>query len=135
MLPCGVEVCLELYLFNGAWLICGFCSVSTLLRHPSLVQFTPYVEECLQLLSTSVHALPSDKLLCCLIGLQRIAEEVAIIFNMDESGANVAFTEPKTQYHLKNFDRRLRSWRQSAQQAAHPRLHFLVCVSACRANR
>lgn len=96
-------------------------SVSTILRLPSFIKFSSRIEECLEILSTSPHALPSDKWLCVLVRLFHIAEEVAIIFNMDDPGAELNFTEPRTQHQLKYFQRQLRLWEKSVDIEVDPR--------------
>jgi hypothetical protein len=51
-----------------------------------------------------------------------IAEEVAIVFNMDDPSTSISFTETKTQYHLKAFERQLNLWKQSVPRHIDKRL-------------
>ena len=113
------------------WLGCYYfaSSVSILLRHPSLVRWSPYIEECLHFFSTSTHALPSDAWLCALTKCQHIAEEVCIIFNMDDPSSSISFGEIKTQYHLKAFEKKLADWKSSVPSYMDKRLVEHIAAS------
>ena len=107
-----------------------YCSVSILLRHPSLVRWSSYLEESVQSLSQP-DSLPGDKWLACLCNLQHIAEEVAIVFNMDDGTSMISFAETKTQYHLKAFEKQLARWRQDVPQHIDKRIreHLYGCLN------
>lgn len=92
-------------------------SVATVLRIPSFVKFGAHVAECLDTLSTSPHAVPSDKWLCACVGLIRIAEEVAEAFNMDDPGPLPTINDARTLYQLRYFRQRLQAWEKSAVAA------------------
>ena len=113
------------------WLACYYfaSSVSILLRHPSLVRWSPYVEECVHYLSTSPHALPSDAWLSALVKIQHIAEEVCIVFNMDDPSSTISFGDIKTQYHLKAFEKKLADWKSSVPSYMDRRLVEHVAAS------
>ena len=98
------------------WLGCYYfaSSVSILMRHPSLVRWTPYIEDCLQYFATSPNTLPGDAWLCALVRCQHIAEDVCTAFGMDDPSASISFTDTRTQYHLKAFEKQLADWRASA---------------------
>lgn len=96
-------------------------SVSAMLRTPSYVKFDPRIEECLEKLETSPHALPTDHWLCDLVRLAHLAEEVAVAFNLDDPGADLNFHEPRIQYQLKCFQRQLRDWERSVDVSVDPR--------------
>lgn len=85
--------------------------MSILLRLPSLVRYSTHIDECLQYLRTSPYAQPSDKWLCALVKLQRLLEEVAVAFDMDDPAGKVVFLESKIQYQLRSFERQLEAWR------------------------
>ncbi|KIX01619.1 uncharacterized protein Z518_09345 [Rhinocladiella mackenziei CBS 650.93] len=106
------------------WLACyqAGTMVSTVLRLPSFVKFNSHLDECLDTLSKSPYALPSDKWLCATIGLQRIAEEVAVAFHMDDPGADLNFTEPRVQYQLRLFQRQLQQWETSLDPSLDRRI-------------
>lgn len=44
--------------------------------------------------------------------LQRLLEEVAVAFDMDDPAGKVNFLEAKIQYQLKSFERQLEKWKQ-----------------------
>lgn len=62
------------------------------------------------------EAQPGDRWLACLCNLAHIAEEVAIVFDMDDPTSSISFTETKTQYHLKAFEKQLAQWRKSVPE-------------------
>jgi hypothetical protein len=71
-------------------------------------------------------ALPGDRWLASLATLQHIAEEVSIVFNMDDPASSISFAESKTQYHLKAFEKQLALWKQSVPPNADKRKMSLV---------
>ncbi|EXJ56831.1 hypothetical protein A1O7_07175 [Cladophialophora yegresii CBS 114405] len=115
------------------WLACyqSNITVTNILRLPSLIRFGPRVEECLETLSKSPYAVPSDKWLCATVGLARIAEEVSAAFDMDDPGAELKFTEPRIQHQLKCFQRQLRLWEKTVDVSIDPRLvrHHSACAN------
>lgn len=70
------------------------------------------MDESIDILESSTEALPSDRLLCHLVRAQHIAEDVGFEFSMDDPTCIVSLADPKTQYHLKAFERHLNDWRQ-----------------------
>jgi hypothetical protein len=68
----------------------------------------------MEVLATAPDALPSDKWLCHLVKAQHIAEDVGFHFSMDDPASQLSLTDPKTQYHLKAFERGLKDWRDSS---------------------
>ena len=106
------------------WMACYYfaSNVSTLMRHPSLVRWSPYLEDCVHFFQTSSSALPSDAWLVSLAQLQHIAEEVSIVFSLDDHTSSISFAETKTQYHLKTFEKQLAQWRANAPKTIEPLL-------------
>ncbi|RMZ85052.1 hypothetical protein DV738_g160, partial [Chaetothyriales sp. CBS 135597] len=106
------------------WLACYYfaSSVAIIHRHPSLVRWSAYIEECLEFFSTSPYALQSDAGLCALARLQHIAEEVSIVFAMDDPSVVVPFSDTKTAYHLKALEKKLAEWKASAPAYMDKRL-------------
>ena len=84
------------------------------LRRPLLIRWSPYAEECLEILSTSPDAAPTDKWLCLLVHGQHITEDIGFEFSMDDPASQLSLTDHKTQYHLKAFERHLAEWEGSA---------------------
>ena len=73
------------------------------------------------------EAQPGDRWLACLCNLAHIAEEVSIVFSMDDPTSSISFTETKTQYHLKAFEKQLAQWKSSVPENVDKRLaehHF-----------
>ncbi|PGH06299.1 hypothetical protein GX51_02496 [Blastomyces parvus] len=97
-----------------AWLGCYFMCVNVAmsLRRPLLTRWHPYMDESLEILETSPDALPSDRTLIQWVKLAHVGEEVLFQFSMDDPATNVDITDPKTQYALKGFERRLVEWRK-----------------------
>lgn len=90
-------------------------SVSTVLRLPQLVKFSPYLEECLEVVSKHPNALTGDKIVCSLVRLMHITEDVGLVFHMDDPGSSIQLNDSRTQYHLKMFERQLADWKVSAK--------------------
>src|ERR1700761_2403912 len=84
------------------------------LRRPLLIRWSPYAEECLEILANSPDAFPSDRWLCHLVRAQHIAEDIGFQFSMDDPASQLSLTDSKTQYHLKAFERQLKEWQESA---------------------
>ncbi|OJD16043.1 hypothetical protein AJ78_03756 [Emergomyces pasteurianus Ep9510] len=97
-----------------AWMGCYFMCVNVAmsLRRPLLTRWHPYMDESLEILETSPDALPSDRALIQWVKLAHIGEEVLFQFSMDDPATNVDITDPKSQYALKGFERRLAEWRK-----------------------
>lgn len=76
-------------------------------------------------------ALPGDRWLACLGNLIHIAEEVSIVFSMDDPTSPISFVESKTQYHLKAFEKQLAQWRQSVPPEVDKRIveHLYASVN------
>src|SRR5436305_12870781 len=72
-----------------------FSSVSMALRNPMLIRWSSYIEECLDFFATSITILPSDAWLCHLVRNQHIAEDVAMLFSMDDPASIVSLSDPK----------------------------------------
>ncbi|KAK5358074.1 hypothetical protein LTR20_009260 [Exophiala xenobiotica] len=106
-------------------------SVSTVLRVPAAPRYDAHLEECLQLLENRPSALPGDKWMCAQAKLSRIAQEVSEAFNMCDPGADLNFTDMRTQHQLKYFRRRLDEWEKSVDTTMDHRLvlHQLSCIN------
>ncbi|KAI9815595.1 MAG: hypothetical protein M1832_005456 [Thelocarpon impressellum] len=96
-----------------AWLTCYFLSsnVSQSLRRANLIRWTSYMDDCIDVLTDSPDALPSDRLLCQWVRLQHIGDEVGYQFSMDDPCASVGLADVKVQYALKGFERQLDEWK------------------------
>ncbi|PGG98791.1 hypothetical protein AJ80_09475 [Polytolypa hystricis UAMH7299] len=101
-----------------AWVGCYFMAVnaSMSLRRPLLVRWLPYLDECLDILQNSPNSLPSDKALAHWLELVHIGEEISFQFSMDDPASNANITNPKIQYALKGFEKRLEEWRKEVPQ-------------------
>ncbi len=100
--------------------------VSTVIRVPAATRHDAHVEECLQLLENSPSALPGDKWICAQAKLSRIAQEVSDAFNMCDPGADLNFTEIRTQHQLKYFRRQLDEWEKSVDTGIDSRKTLLI---------
>ncbi|KAK5002313.1 hypothetical protein LTR28_011583, partial [Elasticomyces elasticus] len=80
-----------------AWLGCYYlcASASMVLRRPSLVRWTNYMTECIEVLESSPEAAPSDRLLCQHVKIQQICEEIGLQFLMDDPTASISISDPK----------------------------------------
>ena len=94
--------------------------MSMALRHPNLIQWSSYIEECLEFFATSTDILPYDGWLCDLVRNQHIAEEVSIQFSMDDPASTISLEDPKVKFLLKSFEQQLENWPTSAAQTDIP---------------
>lgn len=53
---------------------------------------------------------------------QQLAEEISLVFNMDDPSSNVKFGDTSTQYHLKAFERQLAAWHSTVPSSVDPRI-------------
>ncbi|KAF5866731.1 hypothetical protein ETB97_009888 [Aspergillus alliaceus] len=92
-----------------AWLGCYFLAVQVAasLRRTLLVRWTPYMDECVEILEKSADELPSDRVMIQWAKLVHIIEEIHQQFCPDDSSSIVTFSEPKIQYTLKVFEKQL----------------------------
>lgn len=100
------------------------------LRRSLLTRWHPYMDESLEILETSPDALPSDKTLVQWVKLAHLGEEVLFQFSMDDPVTNVDITDPKSQYALKGFERRLAEWRKEVPPECYSRKSFSLYPSA-----
>ncbi|KAK3310699.1 uncharacterized protein B0T15DRAFT_426320 [Chaetomium strumarium] len=96
-----------------AWLTCYFMATNTsmALHRPNLIRWTPFINECMDLLKSSPEAAPTDKYLCHLVWTHRLAEEVGIQFSMDDPPSTPDLAETRTQHVLNWFERELERYR------------------------
>ncbi|KAI4187997.1 MAG: hypothetical protein LQ346_005398 [Caloplaca aetnensis] len=110
-----------------AWLACYLLCANTAmgLRRSNLIRWSPYMDECLEYLSTSSESLPSDSILLDWVRLQRLADDLGNEISLDES-ADVGKSGVKTQYALKGFERQMKDWEKQAskQKASNQTLDF-----------
>ncbi|KAL1958799.1 hypothetical protein VTO42DRAFT_3636 [Malbranchea cinnamomea] len=129
-MPYVAPDCLEA---RRAWLGCYFMGISASmsLRRPLLTRWNPYMEESLEVLRTSPNALPSDSALVHWIKLAHLSEEIGFQFSMDDPVTNVSFTDPKTQFALRGFERQLDEWRKGVPPEMYSPLmqHFESVVN------
>ncbi|KAH6854184.1 hypothetical protein B0I37DRAFT_388295 [Chaetomium sp. MPI-CAGE-AT-0009] len=98
-----------------AWLTCYFMAANTAmaLHRPSLIRWTPFIAECMEVLDTAPDAAPTDKYLCHLVWTHKVAEDIGIQFSMDEPSSTPNLAEARTQHALKGFERELEKYRNS----------------------
>lgn len=70
------------------------------------------MDESIQMLRDSPEAAPSDTAVIYWVKLAHLTEEIIFHFSMDDPVTNVSFTDAKTQYILKGFERQLADWRK-----------------------
>lgn len=92
-----------------AWLTSYFLctSISMILRRPILFRYTDYMRECLEYLESAEDALPSDKILCQLVRLAYIAEDIAVQFALDDPAVSLSISDGKVSYGIKHFEKDL----------------------------
>ncbi|KAL9007595.1 MAG: hypothetical protein Q9173_007172, partial [Seirophora scorigena] len=107
----------------GCYLLCANAAMG--LRRSNLIRWSTYMDECLDFLSTSSEALPSDSTLLEWVRLQRLADDLGNQMSVDE-WSNIGVSDVKTQYALKAFERQMKDWdkQTSKQKDSHQTLDF-----------
>ena len=78
-------------------------------RRTNLIRWSPYLEECLQLLETSTEAMASDITLCHWIRLQRIADEIGQQFNVEDPTVLDGLNDMQMKHMVQGFEAQ---WRE-----------------------
>lgn len=91
------------------------------------------MDECIDYLSTSSEALPSDSILLEWVRLQRLADDLGNQISVDES-ADVGMSDMTTQYALKGFERQMKDWEKQASKQKASRKWSLADKSRCGAE-
>lgn len=94
------------------WIACYFlcCNSATGLRRPNLIQWSPYIAECVDILENSPLAMHSDKTLCQWVKAQRIMELISTQFEMHDDYASVNISDPSVHIAVQNFEGMLEKW-------------------------
>lgn len=113
------------------WLACYWCGmcVSTTLRHPTMINFSPYIQECFDFFETSPVAQPADRTLCALVKAVRIMEDVARSFHMTDPASVVRIEDSSTQYALRVFEQRIDDWAADSLQCLEPGYHNIISAT------
>lgn len=85
-----------------------------------MIRFSPYLQECLDLISSSPLALSSDALLCHLVRYQHIMEDIGATFHMDDPAHEVVFNDVGTRRHVSFFESRFKAWAGTLPSAEGP---------------
>lgn len=80
-----------------AFLCCYYVSMtmSMVLRRPVLLRWSLYLQECIDYLESSPHALPSDREICYHIKLSRLAEKIITEFKLEDPSDTLSLQDPK----------------------------------------
>ena len=87
------------------------------------------MEESVNMLETSLEALPSDRSLCQHVKMAHIGEEISAQFSMDDPSLDVAISEPKVVYALKVFENELRTLQSQRPNDNDRKFHFSLASS------
>ncbi|OAP63413.1 hypothetical protein AYL99_02640 [Fonsecaea erecta] len=98
------------------------CCNATLFRQQNLMPPSSRLEACINVLLTALPVTPSDALLCSLVRLQVILDNVSNTFDSGDKKADGDFDSPTVQYQLRTFQERLRSWEASTPEFVDDRL-------------
>lgn len=93
------------------------------LERPSIVRFSARLEDCLSILE-EVERIASDRVLCDLVRLQKLAEDFIAYFTPD---AFAAISATKIRNAYKDFERKLLSWdKQTPNESKSCKLNFVA---------
>lgn len=79
------------------------------------------MDECVDILENSPDAAPSDRFLVQCIKLCRLMEDVGAEFVADYPCSDTSIFDPKVQYTLKTFEKRLDQWKQEIPRELYTR--------------
>lgn len=98
-----------------AWLGCYLLSlhVAIALQRPMLLRWTRFTAECVDLLETSPDAAPTDRYFCALVRTHRLAEDIALQLNLEDSDHTINLNEPTILFSLRKLGNDLESYFQS----------------------
>lgn len=95
-----------------------------------MIHSSPYVMECIEFFKVSPAALPGDKVLCALVRIINIMEDVATCFHMDDPASIVRLDDASTQFSLKTFEKRIDEWREDVWKDLSPGLLNIIHATA-----
>ncbi|KAI0199120.1 hypothetical protein F4808DRAFT_221133 [Astrocystis sublimbata] len=115
------------------WLSVYFLAsnVAMALHRPNTLQWQAFMDECIDILGNSPEAAPSDRYLCQLVCIHRIAEDVGIQFSMDDPSHFTDVNDSKIGYALRAFDRDLSNYVDDLAAEDHQPL-LLLSISVMR---
>lgn len=87
------------------------------------------MNDCLHVLERSPDAAPTDKRFAAWIRIQRLVEECAIAFSLDDPGYTASLGDSNVQDMLKGFERRLANLMKSIR--ATPGVLDGECIAEC----
>ena len=65
------------------------------------------MDDCLNILDTSLEAAPTDKRFVAWIRMQRLVEECNLAFNLDDPGSTASLADFQVQQTLRGYERQL----------------------------
>ncbi|MCJ1380609.1 hypothetical protein MMC17_003717 [Xylographa soralifera] len=95
-----------------AWLACFLLSGITAmgLKQANILPWSPYLDECVDVLETSSEAMSSDKLLSLAAKLQRIQDDVVVRFKTENEYLSSRSHNSDSSTEITSFRRRLDDW-------------------------
>ena len=100
------------------------------MRRPNLVQPSSHTGDCLKALETSEDALPSDKILCRWVELQRLADKFAAQASAEEdSDITVEARDARTRVAHAQFTKQVSEW--EARNSSELRCSKLSSIHLC----
>ncbi|KAJ5109649.1 Transcription factor [Penicillium argentinense] len=96
------------------WLGCYYMSVqvSTALRRTQLLRWSPYMDECIEVLQTHPDALPTDRKAVWWAKLGFIMEDSSVQLLTEDSESIASFSDSKVRYTIRGFSNQLAQWRR-----------------------
>ncbi|KAI2626340.1 hypothetical protein GGS21DRAFT_529974 [Xylaria nigripes] len=100
------------------WLAVYFLAtnVAMALHRPNLIRWQSFMTECMEILQSSVESAPGDRYLCHLVWTHHLAEEVGVVFSLDDPSIIVNVTDRKIHHTLRLLERDLARYKQSLPQ-------------------
>ncbi|KAK7409000.1 hypothetical protein QQX98_008819 [Neonectria punicea] len=117
------------------WLTCYFLAASTSMtfHRPNLVQWTPFLAECVSVLENSPDAAPTDKYFCHMVWTHHLAEEVLLDFSMGDPMTVLDITDLRARCFLRVLERSLEEYASPIPQGLmQPTLRMTLHVVSLR---
>ena len=99
------QYCSSVYM-HYLWYYCSTLTMCSL-RRANLIKWTPYADDCMEILSSSPEASESEKFLCQWFRIQHIAEDIGTHFSTDDPPRFTETNETKIRYAVKGFETQL----------------------------
>ena len=94
----------------------------------NLIRWSPYLEECLQVLESSSEVVAPDRILCHWVRLQHISDDVSMQFSIEDPATCNGLEDPKVRFAMQGFESQLRACSEQLEPKSGTRMTVEVAV-------